>query len=466
MHNSLLQNPRQLKVSFSHLTKLYNIERGHPGKLAYRLTDKVLQPSALERVNVGIAAAATHETTCKALRYFAENRPDCKDFVDTAEFLELVRRWFNTCNVKSPFMAHRCNDKNRVKLSLGCEDSENSLKFLSDFGSFMRSWHESKGSNSVKMTKDTCMAVFYSSRGLVSLTRYLLEKYSDILDYVLLGKIQSDRIEGHFGHLRKLAGGNYWASVRQFMENEAVIRTKCLIWWSGYSTVEVSRRMAPSLQEREREDMDVVKELVEVVSQAEREEIDDATKAALGHIAGYLARSATRGSKCGACADLLVDREASPLEVRFEDNRDKQVEAIYRSFTELLDRGKLLAPSFIAIDITLDICHIWRWLVKEETSRQKLLGCNLPRKVFIEVVNMVTSEDARLTGTSCAEGHSLVDKLVRQMAGALFNLFAGNMVRDTNSDVHAKRKPGVATGGNTRSQGDDKRRKLTGVKKR
>ena len=56
----------------------------------------------------------------------------------------------------------------------------------------------------------------------MNLTRYLLEKHKKILDYVLLGKIQSDKIEGQFGHLRKLAGGNYWASVRQFMENEAV----------------------------------------------------------------------------------------------------------------------------------------------------------------------------------------------------------------------------------------------------
>lgn len=441
------------------------MERGHPGKLAYKLTDKVLNPSALERVDVRLAAAATHETTCKALRHFAEHRPDCKDFVDTAEFLELVRRYFNTCNVKSQYMAPRYNDKNRVALRLGCEASEVSLKFLSEFGGFMRSWHESKGSDSVKITKDTCMAVFYTSRGLVSLTRYLLDKHSDVLEYVLLGKIQSDRIENHFGHLRKLAGGNYWASVRQFMENEAVIRTKSLIWWSGYNTAEVASMMAPSRQERKLEDLKVVMELVEVVSQAEREEIDDSTKAALGHIAGYLARSATRGKKCGACADLLVDREAAPLEVRFEERQVKQVEAIFRSFTEMLDRGRLLAPSSTAIDITLDICHIWRQLVREKTSRDKLLGCDVPRNAFVEVVNIVVNEDAQLTGASCSEGHNLMDKLVREMASALFNLFGGNMIRDINSNVHAKRKPCVATGGDTRSQSDDKRRKLTGVKK-
>ena len=70
------------------------------------------------------------------------------------------------------------------------------------------------------------MAVFYSSRSLVRLTRCLLSIYLDRLGYVLTGKIQSDYIEGHFGYLRNLSGGNYRTSAKQFLENEAVIRTK------------------------------------------------------------------------------------------------------------------------------------------------------------------------------------------------------------------------------------------------
>ena len=65
-----------------------------------------------------------------------------------------------------------------------------------------------------------------SCRGLVRLTRYLLSMYSDRLDHVLTGNIHSDYIEGHFADLRKLSGGNYWVSARQFRENEAAIRTK------------------------------------------------------------------------------------------------------------------------------------------------------------------------------------------------------------------------------------------------
>ena len=87
------QDPPPLKVNFDHLIELHNMERGHPGKLAYKLTDKVLRPSALERVNVGLAAAAIHETTSKAHRHFTEHKPaECAVFQDTAEFLELVRR--------------------------------------------------------------------------------------------------------------------------------------------------------------------------------------------------------------------------------------------------------------------------------------------------------------------------------------------------------------------------------------
>lgn len=444
------------------------MERGHPAKMAYKLTDKVLKPSALERVNVQLAAAATDDSTSKALRHFAAHKEDCRAFSDTAEYLELMRRWFNTCNVKSENTANRLNDKNRVPLRSTCANSDESRKFLLDFGNFMRSWHESDIHVSHKISKDTCMAVFHTSRGLVGVTQYLLDKHNSIVDYVLLGKIQSDSIESHFGHLRKLAGGNYWASVRQFMENEAVIRVKSLIWWSGFSVHEISQAMSPSHQQRELDDSQVVEELVGTVSHTDCEDLEDSTKASLGHIAGYLARSATRGkTTCGSCADLLVDRSSNPLDVSLEENNSMLVEAIYRSFSEQLDRGKLLCPSSTAINATLRICHIWRGLVKDEQSRQKLMMCCVPRKVFVGTVIRVISEDAELSLSTCNEGHNLIDKLAPKMAGALFNLFAGNMVRDINSDIHAKRKPTVQgdQAKLTRSQTDDKRRKLRGSKK-
>ena len=151
--------------------------------------------------------------------------------------------------------------------------------------------------------------------------RYLLE--------VPLEEIQSDRIKSHFGHLRKLSGGNYWSSVRQFLENEAVIRTQRLLWWSGFSPADASARTAPSRQERQQEDVLVIQELVTAVaSSAVLEDLDDSVKASLGYIFGALARSATRCNKCGACASLLIDQRATPLEVRLKED-GRQMEAIF-----------------------------------------------------------------------------------------------------------------------------------------
>ena len=54
------------------------------------------------------------------------------------------------------------------------------------------------------------------------------------------------------------------------------------------------------LKEYELEDKETVRELILVVKETECQEPENSTKAALGHIAGYLARSATMGQKCRA----------------------------------------------------------------------------------------------------------------------------------------------------------------------
>lgn len=460
------ENPRQLNVNFDHLVRVYNLECGQPGKLAYRLTDKVLNPSALERVKVSLAAAATHESTTQALRYFAKNQPGCQQFIDTAEFLELVRRWFDACNVKSKCMADRLNDLNRVPLQSNCDLSEKALNFINEFGTFMLNWLEDQTiSSSKKMSKDTCMAVFYTSRGLTSLAKYLLQYHEDTLNYVLLGKIQSDRIEAHFGHLRKLAGGNYWASVRQFMENEKIIRIRSLIWWSGYAIGQLSNTMIQCQQDCEVNVTQVVEELAKTINETNYEEIEDSTKAALGHIAGYLARSAARGNKCIPCATLLVDKEPRQMNITFEKDDSSHGDAIFKSFSQSLDRGKLLVPSITAIKTTTKICHIWRAIMKHESSSRKLIECVMPRKVFVELVSRLIVDDVEFTEITCDKGHLFSDKILKRMSAALFNLFAGNMVREINSNARSKSKIAPQNSRITRSQSDYKRRKLTGSKK-
>ena len=110
--------------------------------------------------------------------------------------------------------------------------------------------------------------------------------------------------------------------------------------------------MAPIRQEQDQDDLKVVEELRVMLCPMKYNKLENSLKSAFGHIAGYLARSATRGSKCASCADILVDKDSPEMIVNIEVD-ELEGEAIYRSFTELLDRGKLLAPSTAELEVTI-----------------------------------------------------------------------------------------------------------------
>lgn len=190
----------------------------------------MLHPTNIERVNVQLAASVTHESTIAALNFYGQQE-DYSAFTDTAEFLRHVRRWFDLVNVKSPYIYIRRNGSNRIPVT---KQNKEGLDYLKMIQAVMEKWLEEKD-KTFKMSRDTLDSLINTCRGLIGLSNYLLDKHGDLLDYVLLGRVQSDKLEGHFGHLRELAEGNCWPSVRQFMEGEAVVRAKSLVSLSGYS---------------------------------------------------------------------------------------------------------------------------------------------------------------------------------------------------------------------------------------
>lgn len=348
-----------LHAESKHLDQLYCLELGGAVKMAHRLTDRVLHPTSVERVNVQLAMAATHESTVSALRYFSQV-DKYRSFGGTADFLELLSHWFSVVNVKTPFTHARLRDPRRKPPSV---EERGALDFLDAFREMLEIWMEKKGG--AKMSRDTTQAAIFTCRGLVGLSKYLLNSHGDHIQYVLLGKIQSDRIEGRFGHLRKLAGGNFWASVRQFFEGEAVIRVRSLIWLSGYSLGTVTAQMEEARQQRRRDDDVVAETLVAATSCAEHDRLTEGTEQAVAHVAGYLARSVTKTHKCEACHELLANREQGRLEkLRVDsetvDGAGPGLTAALKTFTELLNRGGLLCPSELAVEVTTDICHVYR----------------------------------------------------------------------------------------------------------
>ncbi|XP_043218350.1 uncharacterized protein LOC122379861 [Amphibalanus amphitrite] len=453
-----------VKAEYNHLQQLYRMEMGQDIKMAYRLTDRVIHPTTVERVNVQLAVAATHETTVAALRFYGQKEEHC-NFRQTADFLEMLKKWFSIVNVKTPYTHVRLRDSIRAPPS---REEKCGLKYLADFGKMLEAWQNRTGAG--KMSADTTQAAIYTCRGLIGVTQYLLEKHGDLVHYVLLGKIQSDRIESRFGYLRKLAGGNFWASVRQFLEGEAVIRVKSLVWLSGYSLGTVSAQMEEARKQRQRDDSEVVKTLVDITSSAEHEALSEGAEQALMHVAGYLARSALKRRPCHACHALLVNESPRQLEeVRLDadlehhgDGAAGLAEAI-KTFTDLLNRGKLLYPSELAVELSMNICHVYRWLMQDDASRSALLGCSEPRSCFEKVMTTIGEQDSSLAGLKCESGHDFL-LVYGRMASALFNVFTSNYATEMNSAIHSS-KGRMTSQMTTREQSRDKIRKLNSGKK-
>ena len=119
--------------------------------------------------------------------------------------------------------------------------------------------------------------------------------------------------------------------------------------------------MADAQLQHHQRDKGVASKLAAALARStDQYDLNDSAKAALGHIAGYLAHSATKWSKCASCASVLVDHHADTVSVTVEQS----VTSTFTAFSELLDRGKLLVPFSTAVEMTPAVSHLetadWR----------------------------------------------------------------------------------------------------------
>ena len=80
---------------------------------------------------------------------------------------------------------------------------------------------------SKKLTRQTHTALCHTIYGMVEVIKYCFEELN--LNYLLLGKLQTDPLENRFGKYRQLAGGHYHISIRQLYESEKRLRIQSIL---------------------------------------------------------------------------------------------------------------------------------------------------------------------------------------------------------------------------------------------
>ena len=203
---------------------------------------------------------------------------------------------------------------------------------------------------------------------MIELVHYLLSTKNDI-DFVLLGLIQSDFLEGRFGWYRQLNGGNYYASVLQFLQAEKTIRLRSLVE-VGYNQSEIDAIFSEVKEMEASKDENDANDLMHEITDITFEEdisISDSEQAIIYYVAGYISRSIRKPLKCDVCCLPLSPGES--IQISFEEGSIsvEEIEA-KEEFLALMSRGGLLKPTDILFLTCIHASQLFNVLQKMDSS--------------------------------------------------------------------------------------------------
>ena len=259
-----------------------------------------------------------------------------KNSHSTADFIELILRWWNIVNVKTPHKgwAKRLEDSYPIT-----KTNFKNLFFLEKFSSWLESWeslnvpHCSDNKTRYgKLTLETFTALKHTCKTLVTCSYYLLNEMD--YNYILLAKFQTDQLEKRFGLYRSTSGCNYNVSVTQILESEKKIKVMNLLKVRGdkSSNFVIKYLRCTDNVPDELEDCSRFNSVFNSVSLADIHENDVNI---LIYISGYVAFSTSKKIDCNSCrCRIYSDRT---LECDIPQNLSQ--------YLELLDRGGLKWPT-------------------------------------------------------------------------------------------------------------------------
>ena len=298
---------KDMLPSFSHINELYELKKGKHEKMTYKISEQVLHPQVIEKSSVKMAEAVFHESTINALKYYASH--GYNHFDDSASFTKIIRDWFNILNVKSIDYGVRKMDERRNAVQ-----RESVTADLSYITKFTSGWNLGKENTSQLV----CHNKHLMQLSVLAKPSYLFERYPN-LNYILLGNVSSDFLEGRFGWWRQLCGGTFYNSVTQFLQVEKTNRLRSVVSMGNnmdeIKTIFDESNTISTLQQHE-EIKCFINEL-EAFKLNDDSVLCDDEKAILYYIAGYNSKSLSKQA-CIQCNELLSTGKV-PVNVPFLD---------------------------------------------------------------------------------------------------------------------------------------------------
>lgn len=424
--------------TFKHVRELFEMELGKPVKMAYKLKKKAMCPKAIEKTNVMLAQSIFDDSTISAMEFYVQNLD--KPWHDTLSFLKIVNRWWKIVNTKNPFLHVKTKDKTRAPIR---SIQDENFQFLSKFHDWLVLWDqkiEGQGKQRPGFTPPTMTAMICSTKTLQEFTKDLLS--CEGVEFVLLGKCQSDKLEARFGWFRQLSGANYFISCRQLLESDKLIKVKSLVKYSNMNLRDI-KKIFESISTSEK---DVIKakalELASTIhfdASNHLQSLEDNN--ILFYVAGYLARSMSKRITCNSCSQLISQGKET-LVPAFDDERSESGKSEQERFLLQVNRGGLSRPTDLLFVCCVHAYGMYNEIMVNEEAKKVILSAKYPREVFAEAFTSMASacpETASIIDVSCDQGHRY-DQHSYEIVKRMFNFFGKNFANDMNSQIRAKKE--------------------------
>ena len=391
-------------ANFKHIEELYNLESSLSLRLAHKLSERVLNPTTIQRTSAKLAMSLFHDSSVAALKFYVNNGHE--DWSSTSSFVSYVCDIIKILNIRTSSVGLRRNDP--LKLPLECS-SDHRLDSLSSFADFIRDWRNCK---KVGLSPETSAAAENLCRNLRLLVIHLLDDRN--FKFVLTGQISSDPIESRFGRYRQMSGGNYFISVKQLLESENKIKLSSLL----NSGISLDSLCAVS------KDIDVLSkgEVFEFHDLDDEISLSDNELQVVFYVSGYCGHRIKMSVSCDDCVSYFVGTDVLP-----------EVEQP-TEFFNLINRGRLKVPTPQLYNFLCKV-YILFCLLKSSAKFKQFLRLRSPVNAFVSLVEERYFNDGYISDKANSCSHNLY-VLWRRCVRTFFNCLSRNFVRSlqTQSD--------------------------------
>ena len=304
------------------------------------------------------------------------------------------------------------------------------LCLLCEAADLIESWSKSGRAG---FTSLAALVWYQTLHGLANVAEDLLQNYD--FEYVLLGKLQSDPIGGHFCCYRQMSGANFFTSLQQLLDSEEKIRVLNKLHLNSIFLDLEYKSMTDlaSLQALANTSSPDVQWLVDALD-ATALHMDDIEEEALNiifYVAGLIGRGISQTNKCTSCKSLLL--EDKEIEVDHGKNKAKNVTVCL--LLELADHDGLAAPTEFTFYLCTFSYMIFNQIGINSDLRKSFLSCKDHIAISVKAVSIVGTKHSDIgmnsfTSITCDKNHTAFGLILQKF----FSCFIKNVLKNLNRE--------------------------------